>query len=45
MKKTMYTQSINQPTRNYGIDLLKILAMFMITILHTQGHGGILWGG
>lgn len=45
MKKTMNTQSINQPTRNYGIDLLKILAMFMITILHTQGHGGILWGG
>lgn len=29
--------------RNIGIDLLKIVAMFMITILHTLGHGGIVW--
>lgn len=28
--------------RNYGIDLLKISSMFMIVILHTLGHGGIL---
>ncbi len=31
--------------RNHGIDILKILAMFMITILHTEGHGGILFSG
>lgn len=29
-------------TRNYGIDLLKILAMFMVVVLHVMGVGGIL---
>lgn len=28
--------------RNVGIDLLKILAMFMIVCLHMLGHGGVL---
>lgn len=28
--------------RNYGIDLLRLLAMFMIVILHSLGQGGIL---
>jgi len=28
--------------RNYGIDGLRIVAMFMIVLLHTLGHGGIL---
>ena len=28
--------------RNYGIDLLRILSMFMIVILHVLGRGGIL---
>ena len=28
--------------RNYGIDLLRILAMFMIVMLHVLGRGGIL---
>lgn len=28
--------------RNYGIDLLRIVAMFMVTVLHVQGHGGVL---
>ena len=28
-------------TRNYGIDLFRIVAMIMIPILHTLGHGGI----
>ena len=28
--------------RNYGIDLLRIVAMFMICVLHILGHGGIL---
>lgn len=31
--------------RNYGIDLLKIIAMLMIVIIHTQGHGRILFSG
>lgn len=29
-------------TRNYSIDLLRIIAMYMIVILHTLGHGGLL---
>lgn len=28
--------------RNYGIDLLKIVSMFMVVILHILGHGGVL---
>lgn len=28
--------------RNYGIDFLRIIAMFMIATLHVLGHGGIL---
>ncbi len=28
--------------RNYGIDALKSLAMFMVVILHLLGHGGLL---
>ena len=27
--------------RNYGIDLLKIVSMFMVVILHIQGNGGV----
>lgn len=29
-------------TRNYGIDLLRIVAMFMVLLLHILGHGGVL---
>lgn len=28
--------------RNYGIDLLRMIAMFMVVILHVLGQGGIL---
>ena len=28
--------------RNYGIDLLRILAMYMVVVLHFLGHGGVL---
>lgn len=28
--------------RNYGIDMLKILSMFMVVVLHIQGNGGML---
>ena len=29
---------------NYGIDLLRIIAMFFVVVLHTLGHGGVLGG-
>lgn len=28
--------------RNYGVDLLRVLATLFITILHVMGHGGII---
>ena len=28
--------------RNYGLDLLRMVAMFMVLLLHTMGQGGIL---
>lgn len=28
--------------RNYGIDLLRLLLMFMVVLLHTFGNGGVL---
>ncbi len=31
-----------QDNRNYGIDMLKIISMFMVVILHILGHGGVL---
>ena len=33
---------ISNHERNYGIDLLKIVSMFMVVILHILGHGGVL---
>ena len=32
----------NISDRNYGIDLLRIIAMIMIPVLHVLGHGGVL---
>ena len=32
----------NASARNYGIDLLRILAAFYVVILHTLGHGGAM---
>lgn len=31
-----------EDTRDYGLDLLKILAMLMVVTLHVLGHGGVL---
>ena len=28
--------------RNYGIELLRLVLMFMVCVLHTLGRGGIL---
>lgn len=35
-------ESAKKIERNHGIDLLRIVAMFMIVVLHVVGHGGIL---
>ena len=37
----METQ-IQKNERNFGIDLLRILAMYMVVVLHVLGCGGIL---
>lgn len=29
--------------RNYGIDLLRIVAIYMVLVLHVLGQGGIIW--
>lgn len=33
-----------EPDRNYGIDALRILAMYMIVVLHINGGGGVISG-
>ena len=42
--KVNITQDLNKPIRerNYGIDLLRLVSMFMVVILHVLGAGGIL---
>ncbi len=35
-----YVKSLNRP-RNYGIDILRIISMFMVTVLHFCGFSGI----
>ena len=30
--------------RNYGIDLLRLVLMYMVCMLHTLGQGGTLRG-
>lgn len=32
----------SETKRNYGIDLLRLLSMFMVVVLHVLGKGGIL---
>ena len=33
---------MNKVSRNYGIDLLRIISMLGVVFLHVLGHGGIL---
>jgi len=40
-KEKLYQKDIKE-TRNYGLDLLRIVAMFMIVCLHINSHGGLL---
>ena len=35
-------QLTKHDAHNYGIDLLRIIAMLMVTTLHVLGHGGVL---
>lgn len=35
-------ETIKPDTRNYGIDLLRIVSMFMVCVLHVLGAGGVL---
>ncbi len=37
-------EKMQMQQRNYGIDLLKILSMFMVVVLHVLGKGGPLYG-
>jgi len=30
--------------RNYGLDLLRLVLMFLVAVLHILGHGGVLQG-
>lgn len=41
-KCNMYQKEEYSKDRNYGIDLLRIFSMIMISVLHVLGHGGIL---
>ncbi len=36
-------EKMQMQQRNYGIDLLKIISMFMVVILHVLGKGGVLY--
>ena len=36
---------MNKVSRNYGIDLLRIISMLSVVFLHVLGHGGILNSG
>lgn len=40
MKERLFTEC--DPKRNYGIDLLRLVSMFMVVVLHVLGRGGIL---
>ncbi|MBE5955800.1 MAG: acyltransferase [Lachnospiraceae bacterium] len=34
--------AVSHTARNYGIDLLRLFAMYLVTVLHVLGQGGIL---
>ena len=37
-----FNMTEKEHNRNLGIDLLRIVSMFMIVLLHVLGQGGIL---
>ena len=38
-RHTRFEQQLHSSTRNLGIDLLRIISMFMVVILHVLGQG------
>lgn len=38
----MESNLLKKPERNYGIDLLRIIAMLLVVVLHVLGQGGVL---
>ena len=42
MAENLLNAKISQGNRNYGIDLLRILSMFMVVLLHVNNFGGLL---
>lgn len=45
-QETTIHQRLEKPKkeeRMLGMDVLKILSMFMVLLLHVNGAGGILW--
>ena len=43
MKKGSEKDMTVENKRNYGIDLLRILSMFMVVCIHVLNVGGVLW--
>lgn len=35
-------EPITKVKRNYGIDMLRLVAMFFVVICHVLGHGGVM---
>ena len=42
MSETLLKGELVKRERNYGIDLLRILSMFMVVLLHVNNFGGLL---
>lgn len=44
MQNSYGTPSLGRPIseRNYGIDVARLVSMFLVVLLHNLGHGGIL---
>ena len=40
--RSRLTRVLDVPSRNYGIDLLRVVSMFYVLMLHTLGQGGVL---
>lgn len=38
----MENSLLSSDRRNYGIDLLRMLSMFMVSVLHVLGQGSVL---
>ena len=41
MENTQVINTENKKERNYGIDLRRIVSMFMVVLVHILGQGGV----